>query len=118
MYLDGSRRLKSFEALGDVPQTPVGENLADHLLVRRHADHNEAAVAVQEGAKRLRGASQLAGALLELHGVGFAAADEGFKFRDRHSAFVPPAGQPDARSAREVAVLKPPSFHIAVDSGI
>ena len=94
MYLDGSRRLKSLEALGDVPQSPVGDNLADHLPVRRHADYNEAAVAAQEGAKRLPGTGQLAGALLELRGVGFTATDEGFEFRDCHLASAPPTMKP------------------------
>ena len=90
MYLDGSRRLKSLEALGDVPQSPVGDNLADHLPVRRHADYNEAALAAQEGAKRLPGTGQLAGALLELHGAGFATADESFDFRDCLGVSAPP----------------------------
>jgi ATP-dependent DNA helicase RecG len=73
-------------ALG-VPQSPVSDSLAGDLVVRRHADHNEAAMAIQEGAQRLRSAGQLTGALLELYGVGFAAADEGFEFGDYHFGF-------------------------------
>ena len=75
------------------------------------------AMTVQEGAERLCGTGQLAGALLELHGVRFTAADEGFEFRDCHSGSTPPARQPDDRSAKRVAVLKPSSFHMAADSG-
>jgi hypothetical protein len=31
---------------------------------------------------------------LSLHGVGFTATDEGFEFRDCHSALAPPAVNP------------------------
>jgi N-acetylglucosamine-6-phosphate deacetylase len=91
MSLDGGRRLKPSEALGEVLQSPVTDNLAGDLLIRRHADYNGTAVAVQEGAKRLRGAGQLAGAFLELQAVGFATADESSDFRDCHAASAPPA---------------------------
>jgi hypothetical protein len=59
----GATGLNPFEALGNVPQSSVSDDLADDLLVRRHADHNETAVAVQESAQRPRGAGQLASAL-------------------------------------------------------
>ena len=91
MNLDVNRGLNPFEALGNVSQSPVGDNLASDLLVRRHANQNDATMAVEEGAERLRGAGQLAGALLELYGVGFAAADEGFYFHDCHWALALPA---------------------------
>jgi len=53
MNLDVSRGLNPFEALGNVSQSPVGDNLASDLLVRRHANQNNAAMAVEEGAERL-----------------------------------------------------------------
>ena len=46
MTLDGGRRLKPFEALGEVLQSPVTDNLAGDLLIRRHADYNGAAVEI------------------------------------------------------------------------
>ena len=111
MNLDVNRGLKPFEALGNVSQSPVGDNLASDLLVRQHANQNNAAMAVEEGAERL--AARVSWPVLFLNST---ESDSPRRTRASISTIViglwlcrPSTGY----SAGEgVAVLKSSSFHI------
>jgi len=92
---------QSLEALGDVPQSPSA-TIWPIISVRRHADYNEAPWPLRK-AQSVSRHGQLAGALLELRGVG---SRDGRGLESEIVIWLRLTDhETDAQSARGVAVL-------------
>lgn len=91
MNLDVSRRLKPFEALAMSRKVPSATIWPVISLSGDTPTRTMPPWPLRKAQSVSSGAGQLAGALLELYGGGFAAADEGFYSQDCHSDLAPPA---------------------------
>ncbi len=98
------RRLEVLEFLRQFLLRAVGDDLADHLARRRHAEQQAPALTVGEGAQRAAGAILLGGGFLEFQGEGFRLGGEGAQVVERGHAMVSGMRSlPDIRRGRRVS---------------